>query len=243
MFRESMQMLMCLSVLVSTCVSLHMVRDAYHRPINDQLSSLNDDAIDIIDSRNVVNDWLDNGGMATIKTNKNQQKQIDDNGSKTSYKALNLDFERLIKPQSSKSLSSSSISSTGHRYTATGIPIMFLKNQKRKMQLATNRLDDSQTNPSNENGLRFPSSSSSSSSKSSKSTFAAAAAAADSSILPMSVSFRNGLSPRTSATDDRFQWQKQVKKKNTEQISNVSGNKYLKKKKTKIHSNSYRNYN
>lgn len=35
MIRESVQVLICLSVLVSTTVSLHMIRDAYHRPLNE----------------------------------------------------------------------------------------------------------------------------------------------------------------------------------------------------------------
>lgn len=35
MIRESVQLWICLSVLVSTTVSLHMIRDAYHRPLNE----------------------------------------------------------------------------------------------------------------------------------------------------------------------------------------------------------------
>lgn len=34
MFRETLQVLVCLSVLISSSVSLHMVRDAYHRPLS-----------------------------------------------------------------------------------------------------------------------------------------------------------------------------------------------------------------
>lgn len=43
MFRETLQTLVCLSVLVGTS-SLHMVRDSYHRPLSD-LNTMNDNMI------------------------------------------------------------------------------------------------------------------------------------------------------------------------------------------------------
>lgn len=48
MIRESVQVLICLSVLVSTSVSLHMIRDAYHRPLNER-NNINRDTV-VIDS-------------------------------------------------------------------------------------------------------------------------------------------------------------------------------------------------
>lgn len=48
MIRESVQLWICLSVLVSTTVSLHMIRDAYHRPLNELT---NRDTV-VIDSTN-----------------------------------------------------------------------------------------------------------------------------------------------------------------------------------------------
>lgn len=50
MFRESVQVLICLSVLVSTSVSLHMIRDAYHRPINELNTITHRDTV-VIDSK------------------------------------------------------------------------------------------------------------------------------------------------------------------------------------------------
>lgn len=58
MFRESVQVLICLSVLVSTSVSLHMIRDAYHRPLNE-LNSMHRDTV-IIDSHNAKRIQPDN---------------------------------------------------------------------------------------------------------------------------------------------------------------------------------------
>lgn len=52
MFRETLQVLVCLSVLISSSVSLHMVRDAYHRPING-FGSLNYDPV-VIDSKQIA---------------------------------------------------------------------------------------------------------------------------------------------------------------------------------------------
>lgn len=49
MIRESVQVLICLSVLVSTSVSLHMIRDAYHRPLNE-LNNINHRDTVVIDS-------------------------------------------------------------------------------------------------------------------------------------------------------------------------------------------------
>lgn len=49
MFRETLQVIMCLSVLISSSVSLHMVRDAYHRPLSGLNPLYNDPAI--IDSQ------------------------------------------------------------------------------------------------------------------------------------------------------------------------------------------------
>lgn len=43
MFRETLQTLVCLSVLVGTS-SLHMVRDSYHRPLSD-VNTINHDTI------------------------------------------------------------------------------------------------------------------------------------------------------------------------------------------------------
>lgn len=191
MFREIWQIVVCLSMLVSTCVSLHMVRDAYHRPTNEQFRSINHAAINIVGSRNADNNWFDSS-EATTKN----QNSIDENGSKTSYKALNLEFERLNEPLSS-----------GYRYGyGNGNPTNFLINQKRKI-LATNRLDGNskQTNARNdipnENEMRpsspFPP----------KSTFVTSKT-----IIPMSVSLYNGLLPLPSVinSDDRFPWEKQV---------------------------------
>lgn len=44
MFREICQVLLCLSLLVSSSFSLHMIRDAYHRPMNE-LSHITHDTI------------------------------------------------------------------------------------------------------------------------------------------------------------------------------------------------------
>lgn len=46
MYRESVQVFICLSVLISTSVSLHMIRDAYHRPLNE-LNGINRDTVDL----------------------------------------------------------------------------------------------------------------------------------------------------------------------------------------------------
>lgn len=53
MIRESVQVLICLSVMVSMSASLHLVRDAYHRPINELNTNNNLDGNSIIyDSTN-----------------------------------------------------------------------------------------------------------------------------------------------------------------------------------------------
>ncbi|XP_031641247.1 homeobox protein 2 [Contarinia nasturtii] len=52
MIRESVQVLICLSVLVSMSASLHMIRDAYHRPINElSNNNINRDSL-VYDSTN-----------------------------------------------------------------------------------------------------------------------------------------------------------------------------------------------
>lgn len=51
MFRESVQVFICLSVLISSSVSLHMIRDAYHRPLNE-LNGINHDTILIDGNKN-----------------------------------------------------------------------------------------------------------------------------------------------------------------------------------------------
>lgn len=89
MYRESVQILY-FSLLVSTCVSLHMARDAYYRPLVEHSSSLNGNGINVFDSSNIVNDWLANDAV-------NIEKSIDDRGSKNSYKALDLEFERMSR--------------------------------------------------------------------------------------------------------------------------------------------------
>lgn len=51
MFRESVQVFICLSVLISSSVSLHMIRDAYRRPLNE-LNGINHDTILIDGNKN-----------------------------------------------------------------------------------------------------------------------------------------------------------------------------------------------
>lgn len=51
MFRESVQVFICLSVLISSSVSLHMIRDAYHRPVLNELHGINRDPV-VIDANN-----------------------------------------------------------------------------------------------------------------------------------------------------------------------------------------------
>lgn len=202
MFGERLKVLVCLSVFMSTCVSMHMVRDAYHRPINDQLPN----PYDIIDRNgvghhSVVNNWLDQ-----VDDHKKRPSNGNDvNDSQTSYKALNLDFERLIEP----------IKNDHHNYNerpaAIGddgggtMPMIFPKNQKRKYQITTNRLIESKlignsgdVMHENQHGSRYESLSHSSKP-----------------LVPKksAVAFRSGLLPRSStatATNDRFQWQQQV---------------------------------
>lgn len=50
MFRETLQVLVCLSVLISSSVSLHMVRDAYHRPLSG-LNQVHDDPVVLFNSK------------------------------------------------------------------------------------------------------------------------------------------------------------------------------------------------
>lgn len=204
MFGERLNVLVCLSVFMSTCVSMHMVRDAYHRPINVPLPI----PYGILDRNGdgVVNNWLDQ-----VDDHKKRPSNGNDvNGSKASYKALNLDFERLIEP----------IKNDHHNYNdrpaAIGdggsgdgggggiMPMIFPKNQKRKYQISTNRLIESKLignsgDVTHDNhGSRYESLSHS-----------------PKPLIPKksTVAFRSGLLPRSStapASNDRFERQQQV---------------------------------
>lgn len=204
MFGESLKVLMCLSVLMSTCVSLHMVRDAYHRPINDHLPN----PYGIIDrngddgGRSIVNNWIDH-----VNDNKKRPSN-DDNVSKTNYKALNLGFERLIEPTKNDHHNYNERPRVG----GDGIlpmPMIFANNQKQKYQLSTNRLIESKL--IGDSGRSSGSSSTSGSDVTNDnhgSRYESLSHSSKPFIPKNTVSFSSGLLPHSS--NDRFQWQKQV---------------------------------
>lgn len=92
MFRESVQVLICLSVLFSTTASLHMIKDAYHRPTSN-LNNINSDSV-VIDSNNLNKD----GSEQSVRATRNPPTNI-------------FEYHQLFPSSLASSISSSSPSS------------------------------------------------------------------------------------------------------------------------------------
>lgn len=127
MFRESVfviHLLMCLSV----CVSLHMVRDAYHRPLTE-FQTIQRDIVATIDSKqNAAAKRMSNADHSHIRATRNPlSNTFKYNGfypsPSLSSTSLSNELSSPDRPSSSSSLSSKSSSSSSPSQLSSTLPL------------------------------------------------------------------------------------------------------------------------